>query len=435
MKDPQERTPPVVQDRLISQPLAVLDGTPTSIAILTDDHKISWTTEDMAAAFDIHPLQIIGRDWAQLHTLPSTDTLHTDHLLHAPAEDYAAIRLFFPGDDHAFDVYCRPLLNAQGIVQSILIIASAQADHHDIEDRLANHTPVGIRLIEEGTYQIVSPRFQDLVRYGEVELLGTDLAALDIDADIPDAVEQATPTAQGSHFSLDAFRLGGKVRETRWILLSVPSVETAWGAEPLDNYIVVTDLKPEDHSEKSALTGGHAITFDYSRRQRELLRLRATEIIDDIARYAGALHLTVWLREEELGNLRVVTTCANGPQAIQAASIHRTKEHALGYWKRTLVVETQTLTDQGALSIASLPITTGDTTYGAIDAIAQVGRYFTTTQIDALVAAAERISLLLEEIASPLGSQDDATRSLETLVHFASGIDDPDPDDDDPSAA
>lgn len=437
VKNPQERTRAVVRDRLVSQPLAVLDGTPTSIAILTEDAKISWATEDMAAAFDIHPLQIVGRDWAHLYALPPTDTLRTDRLLRAQAHDYAAIRLFFPGDDHAFDVYCRPLLNAQDAVQSILIIANTESDHHDIEDRLANHSPVGLRLLQDGTYQIVSPRFQDLVRYGEVELLGTDLASFDIDADVPSAVDQDQLSSQGRNFSLDAFRLAGKARDTRWLLLSIPTVETPWGAEPLEDWIIVTDLKPGDRSEKTVATSGRAIAFDRSRSQREMLRHRATEIVDDISRYAGALHLTVWLRDEDIGNLRVVTTCANGPRAIQAASVLRTGEPALGYWKRALIVQTQTLTDhQGTLSIASIPITTGDITYGAIDAIAQVGRYFTTKQIDALAAAAERISLLLEEIASPQGHRTDAARSLDTLVLFAGGNDDdPHTDDDGPSAA
>jgi PAS domain S-box-containing protein len=115
---------------------------------------------------------------------------------------------------------------------------------------LANSSPVGIYIVQDGKFQLANPQFQKLTGYTEDELVGTDSLALVLAQDRHMVREKAVKMLKGEHSFPYQFRVVNKTGETRWVMETVTSIQYRGRQATLGNYIDVTERKQAEEERR-----------------------------------------------------------------------------------------------------------------------------------------------------------------------------------------
>ena len=108
---------------------------------------------------------------------------------------------------------------------------------------LANSSPVGIYVAQDGKFCYVNPSFQSLTGYGEDELLGRNSLELVIVEDREIVRENAAKMLEGKLSCPYQFRVAYKGGDIRWIMESVSSIQYRGRQAILGSYMDVTKYR------------------------------------------------------------------------------------------------------------------------------------------------------------------------------------------------
>jgi PAS domain S-box-containing protein len=115
---------------------------------------------------------------------------------------------------------------------------------------LANSSPVGIYIMQDGKFCYVNPSFQSFTGYKENELLGRDSLDLVIAEDRKVARENAVRMLKGGLSTPYQFRVTHKNAATRWVMESVSSVQYHGRRATLGSYMDITERKQAEEALK-----------------------------------------------------------------------------------------------------------------------------------------------------------------------------------------
>jgi len=87
------------------------------------------------------------------------------------------------------------------------------------------NSPIGIFVVQEGRFQFVNPKFQEISGYSEGELIGMESVLIILDEDIPAVRENAVKMLKGEISSPYLYRVVDKNGELKSIIESVASVK------------------------------------------------------------------------------------------------------------------------------------------------------------------------------------------------------------------
>jgi len=108
---------------------------------------------------------------------------------------------------------------------------------------LANESPVGICIIQDGKFCYTNPTFQSNTGYGEDELLGRDSLELVVPEDRQMARENAIKMLKGELTLPHQFRVMHKDGGIHWVIESVASVQYRGRRAVLGNLLDITERK------------------------------------------------------------------------------------------------------------------------------------------------------------------------------------------------
>ena len=139
-----------------------------------------------------------------------------------------------------------PVYDAERNVVAIESICRDITQRKQAEDMLVSLTtssPIGIYTIEDGKFQFVNPRFQELLGYRENELLGTSPLMLVFPEDVAKVRENAAKMLRGEQTTPYEYRYVTKDGETRWVLERVASINYLGKQATLGNFMDITQRK------------------------------------------------------------------------------------------------------------------------------------------------------------------------------------------------
>ena len=113
---------------------------------------------------------------------------------------------------------------------------------------LANSSPVGVYIAQDGKFRFVNPQFQKLSGFTKDELLDTDSLRLVHPEDREKVRENAVGMLQGNHLSPYEFRIISKGGETRWAMETVTSVFHDGKQATLGNFMDITERKQAEEA-------------------------------------------------------------------------------------------------------------------------------------------------------------------------------------------
>jgi len=127
-----------------------------------------------------------------------------------------------------------------GTINGMLAALEESGEFHKT---LANSSPVGIYIAQDGKFRFVNPRFQKLSGFTEDELLDTDSLRLVYPEDREKVRENAIEMLKGNRFSPYEFRVISKGGETRWAMETVTSILHDGKRATLGNFMDITERK------------------------------------------------------------------------------------------------------------------------------------------------------------------------------------------------
>jgi len=113
----------------------------------------------------------------------------------------------------------------------------------DLFETLANESPVGLCIIQDGKFCYTNPTFQHNTGYGEDELLGRDALDLVVPEDKEKVRENAIKTLKGELTSPYQVRVTHKNGSMRWIMESVVSIQYHGRRATMGNFVDITAHK------------------------------------------------------------------------------------------------------------------------------------------------------------------------------------------------
>jgi two-component system NtrC family sensor kinase len=108
---------------------------------------------------------------------------------------------------------------------------------------LANKSPVGVYIVQDGKFCYVNPSFQGLTGYKEDDLLGCDSLELVFPDDKEMVRENAIEMLKGGLASPYLFRVIHKTGSIRWVMESVSSIQYGGRRATLGSYMDITERK------------------------------------------------------------------------------------------------------------------------------------------------------------------------------------------------
>ena len=113
---------------------------------------------------------------------------------------------------------------------------------------LANSSPVGVYIAQDGKFRFVNPQFQKLSGFTKDELLDTDSLRLVHPEDREKVRENAVGMLKGNHLSPYEFRIISKGGETRWAMETVTSIFHDGKQATLGNFMDITERKQAEEA-------------------------------------------------------------------------------------------------------------------------------------------------------------------------------------------
>ncbi len=125
-------------------------------------------------------------------------------------------------------------------------LESLETQHHQGDElfrALFMSSPVGIYIVQDRRFQLVSPQFQKIIGYSEDELLGAVSLSLVLPEDLDMVRENTVKMLKGERVSPYEFRIVTKSGEIKWIMETVVSIQYREKRAALGYFIDITDGK------------------------------------------------------------------------------------------------------------------------------------------------------------------------------------------------
>jgi two-component system NtrC family sensor kinase len=115
-------------------------------------------------------------------------------------------------------------------------------------ETLANKSPVGVYIVQDGKFCYVNPSFQRFTGYSKDELLGWDSLELVFPDDREVVRENAVKMLKGELDSPYQFRVIHKTGSIRWVMESVSSIQYGERRATLGSYMDITERKQTEEA-------------------------------------------------------------------------------------------------------------------------------------------------------------------------------------------
>jgi PAS domain S-box-containing protein len=122
-------------------------------------------------------------------------------------------------------------------------LAVKETETEDLFAILANKSPVGLYIVQDGKFCYTNPTFQSTTGYTEDELLGMDALELVVLEDRERVRENAIKMLKGDIASPYQFRVIHKTGSIKWVIESVVSIQYCGRRATLGNFIDITERK------------------------------------------------------------------------------------------------------------------------------------------------------------------------------------------------
>ncbi len=144
----------------------------------------------------------------------------------------------------------------QGIARDITERKAAEG----LFQMVANSSPVGVFILQDGVFRFVNPTFERLTGYSSAELVGTEPLDLVLPEDRANVRANATAMLRGERGQAYEYRSRSKAGEILWIFETVAPITYRGERAVLGNYIDITERKRierqlEYQAHYDALTG------------------------------------------------------------------------------------------------------------------------------------------------------------------------------------
>jgi PAS domain S-box-containing protein len=146
--------------------------------------------------------------------------------------------------------------NGSGEPTGAVVVSRDVTDRRRAEERfrlLANHSPFGIYIAQDGRFVFVNPQFVRYTGYGEEDLLGMNPLDLVLPEDRAEVRENAVQMLKGERSFEYEYRIVNRAGEVRWIMESVISTEFQGRRASLGNYIDITERKRAEEFQERTL--------------------------------------------------------------------------------------------------------------------------------------------------------------------------------------
>jgi len=127
-------------------------------------------------------------------------------------------------------------------------LAVKETETEDLFETLANKSPVGLCIIQDGKFCYTNPTFQHNTGYREDELLGRDSLELIVPEDRKMVRENAIKMLKGELTSPDQFRVIHKDGSIHWVVKSVSSVQYRGRRASMGTFVDVTGHKQAEEA-------------------------------------------------------------------------------------------------------------------------------------------------------------------------------------------
>jgi PAS domain S-box-containing protein len=164
-------------------------------------------------------------------------------------------------------------------------LAVARTEIEGLFETLAEKSPVGVYIVQDGKFCYANPAFQSCIGYRENELVGMDSLEFVFPEDREMVKENAIKMLKGEVTSAYQFRVIHKTGSIRWVMESVSSIQYGGRRATLGNYMDITERKEAEEAPK-----------DSEERYREL----ADSITDVFFAMDENLRYTYWNKASEI---------------------------------------------------------------------------------------------------------------------------------------
>jgi len=127
-------------------------------------------------------------------------------------------------------------------------LAVKETETEDLFETLANKSPVGLCIIQDGKFCYTNPTFQSNTGYREDELLGRDSLELIVPEDRKMVKENAIKMLKGELSVPDQFRVIHKDGSLHWVVKSVSSVQYNGRRATMGNFVDITAHKQAEEA-------------------------------------------------------------------------------------------------------------------------------------------------------------------------------------------
>jgi PAS domain S-box-containing protein len=122
-------------------------------------------------------------------------------------------------------------------------LAVKETETKNLLETLANKSPVGLYIVQDGRFCYTNPTFQSTTGYKEDELLGRDALKLVVSEDREQVRENAIKMLKGELTSPYQFRVTHKNGSIKWVMESVVSVQYHGRRATLGYFVDITERK------------------------------------------------------------------------------------------------------------------------------------------------------------------------------------------------
>jgi PAS domain S-box-containing protein len=127
-------------------------------------------------------------------------------------------------------------------------LATKRTETENLFEILANKSPVGLCIVQDGRFCYTNPAFQSITGYGEDELLGKDFLELIVTEDKESVRENTIKVLKGECVLPYQFRVTHKNGSIKWIMESVVTIRYSGRWATLRNFIDITERKQAEEA-------------------------------------------------------------------------------------------------------------------------------------------------------------------------------------------
>jgi len=207
---------------------------------------------------------VLGHEPADLTGKLSLDFIHPDDvpgLIAAVAANPEETSIEFrfrnaAGEWVDVEMNRKLMRDAQGEPAGAVVTSRDITERRKADQRfrlLADHSPVGIYIAQDGRFVFVNPQFARYTGYAEEQLLGMKPLDLVLPEDRDYVRENAVQMLKGARSFEYEYRIVNRAGETRWIMESVISIDFHGRRAALGNYIDITDRKRAEELQQRTL--------------------------------------------------------------------------------------------------------------------------------------------------------------------------------------